>query len=499
MRERTLLLGVLLAATTALVVFMPQAVAARDQGPAPGRGGNAAATAPTQSFRSAPGLHPPTMTFTANPDHSSGDIFVTPFNAPQAGPMILDSQGNLLWFDPVKPGQQALDLQVQLYHGQRVLTWWQGGLDSTHGTIYGLGHDVIADSSYRTVAVIRGGHGDQIDLHEFQITPQGTALVDEYVPVHMNLTGDGGVANGTVLDCVIQELNIKTGRVLWEWHSLGHVPLTASYWPVPTNPNIYWDYFHLNSIEQLPDGNLLVSSRNTWSIYEISRSTGKVLWTLGGKHSSFKMGPGTNFEWQHDARMHPGGILSLFDDASTPQEEPQASAKYLRLNTKAMTVQLLRRYTHSPPLLAGLAGNNQLLPNGDVFVGWGGAPEFSEYTASGRQIFNGSFPVGIGTYRAFRFEWTGRPLTKPALASASGPHGTVTVYASWNGATEVASWRVLGGSRAGALSPLAPARPWTGFETTIKVHGKPRFVAVEALSSRGRVLGTSRPRAVGQR
>jgi Arylsulfotransferase (ASST) len=454
-----------------------------------------AAAGPTQSFHSAPGLHPPTMTFTADGDHTSGDIFVTPFLSSQAGPLILDGHGNVVWFHPVKTAD-ALDLQVQSYHGHRVLTWWQGGLDAGHGTIYGLGEDVIADSSYRTVAMVHGGHGYQIDLHEFQITPQGTALVDEYVPVHRNLTSHGGPADGTVLDCVVQELNIKTGRVLWEWHSLGHVPLSASHIAVPTNPNTYWDYFHINSIQQLPDGNLLVSARSTWAIYEISRSTRKLLWTLGGKLSSFKMGAGTNFEWQHDARMHPGGLLSLLDDASFPQEEKQASAKVLHLNTNTMTARLVDRYTHNPPLLANLAGNTQILPNGNVFVGWGGAPEFSEYAPGGRQIFNGSFPGGVGTYRALRFKWTGHPVTSPAVASATGSNGTVTVYASWNGATQVASWRILGGPRRGALHVLVKADPRTGFETAVKLHTKPRYVKVQALSSKGRVLGASSSQAV---
>lgn len=450
----------------------------------------------TQSFHSAPQLAPPELTFTTDPDRSSGDIFLTPYSSAQVGPMILDSQGNLVWFHPLQ-GEQALDLQVQSYRGHSVLTWWEGQLDATHGTIYGLGHDVIADSSYRTVVEIHGGHGYQIDLHEFQITPQGTALVDDYVPVHMNLTSHGGVADGTVLDCVVQELDIKTGRVLWEWHSLGHVPLSASYWSAPTNSSNYWDYFHLNSIQQLPDGNLLVSSRNTWSIYEISRATGKILWTLGGKRSSFQMGPGTNFEWQHDARMHPGGILSLFDDASLPQEERQASAKLLRINTTTMTARLYRRYTHRPPLLAALAGNAQILPNGNIFVGWGGAPDFSEYTPSGRQIFNGSFGPGIGSYRAYRFAWTGHPHTRPALASAPGHHGTTMVYGSWNGATQVARWRVLGGSSPGALHILVASAPRTGFETAIRVHARPRYVVVEALDRHGHVLGSSRPQPRG--
>ncbi len=464
---------------------------AGDRAPALSQAGAVTRAAPTQSFHSAPNLHPPTMTFTGNPDHSSGDVFVTPYASAQDGPMIVDRRGNVLWFHPLKQGQEALDLQVQTYRGQKVLTWWQGVLDADHGTIYGLGHDVIADSSYKTVAVLHGSH--PIDLHEFQVTPEGTALVDEYVPVHMNLTSEGGLANGTVLDCVIQEIDIKTGRVLWQWHSLGHVPFAASYWSAPTNPNIYWDYFHLNSIQQLPNGNLLVSARNTWSIYEISRSTGHVLWTMGGKDSTFKMGPGTNFEWQHDARMHPGGILSLLDDASAPQEESEASAKLLRVNTRTMTAQLYRRYTHSPPLLAELAGNAEVLPNHDVFVGWGAAPDFSEYAPGGRQIFNGSFPGGVGTYRAFRFPWTGHPHTPPALAAVSGRHGAVTVYVSWNGATEVSSWRVLGGSRRGALHTLVRSAPWKGFETAIKLPAPgPRYVLVQALDSNGHVLGSSR-------
>jgi hypothetical protein len=477
-------------ATIALLALFSQTVGARDQI-------STAGNSPTQSFHSAPNLHPPAVTFTADSDHSSGDIFATPYGSSQGGPLILDRRGQLVWFHPNTQGV-ALDFQLQRYHGKPVLTWWQGGFDFDHGTIYGLGEDVIANDHYKTVAVLHGAEGHQIDLHEFQITPQGTALVDAYIPVHMDLTRYGGTSDGTALDCMIQELNIKTGRLLWQWHSLSHVPLTASNLSAPQSPSQYWDYFHLNSIQQLPDGNLLVSARNTWSFYEISRSTGRVLWTLGGKRSDFKIGAGANFEWQHDARMHPGGILSLFDDASFPQKEPQSSAKLLRVNTKTMTVQLYRRYTHSPPLLANLEGNTQVLPNNDVFVYWGGDPQFSEYAPGGRQIFNGSFPQGVASYRAFRFRWTGHPLTPPAVASATGQNGTLTVYASWNGATGVAGWRVLGGSHRGALHPLGKTAPRTGFETAIKVHHRPSYVEVQALDGHGRVLGSSAAQAVGQ-
>jgi hypothetical protein len=437
-------------------------------------------------------VHPPRISVTAAPDRTSGDIFLTPVGSPQPGPLILDGQGRVVWFRPVGGGEVALNLQVQHYQGRPVLTWWRGRLVVAGGTIYGVGRDVIMDSSYRTIAVVRGGNGHAADLHEFQITPQGTALLDQYVPVRMNLTKLGGPSSATVLDCVIEEVNIKSGRVLWQWHSIGHVPLTASYWPVPKSSTSYFDYFHINSIQQLPGGNLLVSARNTWSIYEISHRTGKVLWTLGGKRSNFTMGPGTRFEWQHDARLHPGGVLSLFDDASAPQEESQSSAKLLRVDTKAMRVSLVHRYRHTPPVLAGLAGNAQILPNGNVFVGWGGAPDFSEYTPSGRQIFSGSFALGVLSYRAFRFDWTGRPLTRPALAVASGRTGSLVVYASWNGATGAARWRVLGGPRPGALHVVVSGARRVGFETAITLPARPRYVAVEALGSGGRVLGTSR-------
>ncbi|MFL5823240.1 MAG: arylsulfotransferase family protein [Solirubrobacteraceae bacterium] len=477
-------LAALLSATTLLAFAAPAS-------------GHSAGTARTLSFHSAPGLHPPVLTITGDPDRSAGDIFLTPIylypgDDSQVGPMILDSRGRVVWFRPLDAGS-ADNLQVQSYRGRPVLTWWHGYLDEVHGTIFGVGHDVIMDSSYRRLATlpVRGGY--PVDLHEFQITPRGTALLDEYVPVHVNLSRKGGPSNAAVLDCVVQEVDIPTGKVLWEWHSVGHVPITASELAAPQNVRDYFDYFHINSIQQLPNGNLVISARNTWGIYEISRKTGKVIWTLGGKRSSFHMGQGTNFEWQHDARMHPDGTLSLFNDASLPQEERQGSAKVLKVNTKTMTVRLVRRVTHNPPLLPGLAGNAQVLPNHNIFVGWGGSPEFSEYTPQGRQIFNGSFQVGVLSYRALRAPWTGHPLTRPAMASVLGSSGEITVYASWNGATQVARWRVLAGPTPHALSRIGFGKRRRDFETAIHIRTGARYLAVQALDSHGHVLGTSRP------
>jgi arylsulfotransferase ASST len=437
-----------------------------------------------QNFYSEPDLHPPLVGVDRDADPGSGDILLTPTHSEQPGPMILDGRGRLLWFEP--RGQSAYNLQVATYQGRPVLTWWQGKWLGTGG------EDLIVNQSYRTVAVVQAGEGYSSDLHEFQITPQGTALVDIYSPVRSNLTSVGGPATGTALDCIIQEIDIRTGRLLWEWHALGHVPLSDSYTGAPSSASAY-DFFHINSIQELPNGNFLVSSRSDWAVYEISRRTGNIIWTLGGKHSSFSMGPGTNFEWQHDAHLNPDGTLTLFDDAGSPQEEPQSSAKTLQLDTRTMTATLVHRFTHAPRLSSSLAGSVQTLPNNNVLVDWGSQPVFSEYTPGGQLVLDGRFPLGIYSYRAYRFNWTGHPGTRPALAPEAAARGGTTLYASWNGDTQVAYWQVLAGSSPYSLQPLGPLAPWTGFETAIRRGSRHPYWAVQALDASYHVLRTSLP------
>jgi Arylsulfotransferase (ASST) len=449
---------------------------------------------PTLSFHSAPGLQAPAVTVSGDSNQVSGDVFLGALNSSQQGPMIVNSKGQLVWFRPLTNKHfGALDLRVQRYRGKPVLTWWQGRIVSGHGL---QGQDVILNNHYQTVAVLHGSEGYSTDLHEFRLTAQGTALVTEFVPVKENLSSVGGSKNGVVLDSVIQEIDVKTGRLVWEWHSLGHVPLSASYSgkPVPGQP---YDYFHINSIQQLPDGNLLISARNTWAVYEISRTTGKVIWTLGGKQSSFDMGKGTSFEWQHDVRLR-HGTLTVFDDGASPQEERQSRALRLAVNTKTMQVTLKNSYTHTPSLLATSEGSMQVLANGDVFVGWGSQPDFSLYTADGRQIWNGSFTVPVQSYRAYLHFWKAQPAAPPAISVSAGKHDAVTAYASWNGATDVARWQLLAGPSPEDLAPVKAATK-SGFETALQAKSSGRYFAVRALGASGNVLGTSKVVAVQSR
>jgi hypothetical protein len=440
---------------------------------------------PTQSFHSEPWLHPPPVKFGTDPDQQSGDILLTPNDTPQDGAMILNARGRLLWFHPTS--HSTFNLTVQRYRGQPVLTWWQGNVEQ--GGWGESGEDVIMDRSYRVVGVVRARGGYAADLHEFQITGQGAAFIDAFVPVRADLSSLGGPTDGTVYDCVIQKVDIRTGQLLWEWHALGHIPLSASFRrPQGSKP---YDYFHLNSIQQLPDGNLLISARNTWGVYEISGATGKVLWTLGGKHSSFKTEPGAIFEWQHDARRR-GNLLTVFNDAwdglANDHEENESSAKVLRLEAHRVT--LVHRYTHHPAVLASSEGNVQTLPNGNLFVGWGADPDFTEFTPGGRQIFNGQLPKGVTSYRAYRMPWQGQPAAPPSVTVARRAGGRVMVWVSWNGATDVSAWNVRGGASRTALGSLA-RRPDRSFETTITLRTRPRYLEVQALGASGSVLGTS--------
>lgn len=446
-----------------------------------------------QSFHSRPDLRPPDVTVSAKEQTATGDLFLAPYSGiGQYGPMILNEHGELIWFKPLAPaGTRAANFQVQQYEGRPVLTWWQDPL--VVGSVHTAG-EVIANSAYQNVAIVRAGNGYQPDLHEFQITPQGTALITVYDAIECNLSSVGGPRDGAVADTLLQEIDLRTGLVMYEWHSLDHVPLANSYSSAaPTTRAEPFDYFHINSIDVEHDGDLLVDSRNTWAAYDVDPKTGQVRWELGGKRSSFKMGPGTSTAWQHDALQQPGGAITFFDNGAFPQVHPQSRAIEVTLDEANMTATLARSYEHQNPLVAGSQGNVQALAGGDWMVGWGQAGYLSEVDAAGQVLFNAHLPPDWESYRTFVLPWSGQPANPPALAvvPAAGARGA-SVYASWNGATEVASWNVLAGSSATSLKPAAGA-PRAGFETAIALPSAPAgsYVAVQALNAAGAVLGTS--------
>jgi hypothetical protein len=375
--------------------------------------GSALADAPTA-------LPPATVLTHGNVGH--GDFFVSPFGDQTTyanGPEILDQNGNVVWSKSVPVGQEASDFRTQTYKGQPVLTWWQGtGLGGL-----AQGSDYIYNDKYQPIATVNAGNGLSADGHEFLITPQNTALILAYTTATADLTSIGGPANQTVIDGVVQEIDIKTGKVLFQWNSADHVPYSQSEQPLPASASEPWDWFHINAVKVTRDGNLLIDARDAWTTYKVSHATGDIIWQLGGKDSSFtlKAGPGQTldnagelFAWQHDPEQVGPNEYTFFDNESAGTPELASSrAIEVKINQRKKTATLIKSWNQPEGQVAASQGDAQTIGHDNLVVGWGALPFFSEFSKSGALLFNAEFPVGVNTYRAYRFQWPGDNNSKP--------------------------------------------------------------------------------------
>jgi len=357
---------------------------------------------------------PPITILTAGANNGDGGIFISPFGDATTyanGPEIISNKGRVIWFHAVPAGQEASDFRTQTYDGQPVLTWWQGtglgGLSS--------GVDYIYNDHYQQIAVVKAGNGLSADGHEFLITPWNTALILAYTTATANLTSIGGPADQSVINGVVQEVNIRTGKVLFQWNSAQHLPYADSEQPLPASPSTPWDWFHINAVHLTSDGNLLIDARDTWTTYKVSPFTGQIIWELGGKQSSFTEraangqvldSAGEIFAWQHDPEQVGPDTFTFFDnDSSGTPLLPYSRAVTVRLNYRTRVATLIRSYDQPETLSAPSQGNAQTTRNGDLFVGWGALPYFSEFSQSGNLLFTAEFPAGVNTYRAYRLPW----------------------------------------------------------------------------------------------
>lgn len=471
---------------------------------APGPPIGAYTTKDTYSFVSAPNLHPPKIRTDAPPAAAGlepGYILLANFYdltrhpmVGQSGPLIVNNDLQPVWFRPVPTNVVAGNLSQQTYQGKPVLTWWQGVISNTGATQ--SGKYVVVNQHYQTVATLDGGDGWVPTLHTLLIRGHDAwVTVNKNMP--MNLSKYGGSVDGVITDSAVQEYDLKTGLLLRTWDALGHIPLADSYANPPVN-GFPWDVYHVNSISPAGPDTLLVSMRNTWAAYLINVKTGKIEWTLGGKHSTFKFEPGAEFQWQHDVTMLPASRVTLFDDnccqitgaGTYLAPNGPSRAMTLRLDPTSHTARLITEFRHNNDSAAYM-GNAELLPDGNMFVGWGSQPYFSEYSKTGKLLLDGVFPGPDLSYRANKIgDWTGRPLYPPS--GAARQHGkAITVYTSWNGATQVTAWRVLAGSAADNLAAVA-TRPKSGFETAIPIGPGYRVFRVQALGAKGQVIGSSR-------
>lgn len=460
--------------------------------------------APAHEYVSRPGLAAPIAKPTSPalaPTGSSGDspddvVLLGPKGdtCPTDGPLITDPAGEPVWIGP--KGNEVFDVRVQQYQGQPVLTWWSGKLAKG----YGYGEITIMDTSYKKIATVTTG-GDlnkgHADIHEASLTPQGTMLLTSYAKVKHDLSKVGGPKDGWILDGVIQEVDVATGDVVFEWHSLDHVPVTGTKSKPEGDPDkdddsgtkeVPFDYFHINSISEDTDGSLLVSARNTHSVYNISHDSGDVNWILGGKSSDFKMGDGTTFAWQHDAERQADGTLTLYDNSALPAVAKNSRGLRLSIDMATMSATVVAEYQPPKKRLSGSQGSVEVLQDGNVFVGWGSKGYYSEFTADGTLISDMAIG-GCQSYRAFKQTWIATPTDSPA---AVFDDDKTTIKVSWNGATEVASWRLVTGPDKASATAQPPV-PMEHFETSLPVPDGAAYVAIQALDAQGQVIGETKP------
>jgi EmrB/QacA subfamily drug resistance transporter len=461
-------------------------------------------TSGAYSFISAPTLHPPKLRMegAAAPagELESGYIFTANFynlNYPpligQSGPLILDNNLQPVWFEPVPEKLVASNLSLQTYEGKPALAWWQGVVTSTGSTE--SGEDVVVNQHYQTVARLRGKDGWKLTLHAMVISGVD-AWVTANKNIAKNLSSYGGAYNGALIDSAVQEYNLKTGKLLRTWDALEHIPLGDSHATVPTN-GFPWDAYHVNAIDLTGEGAFLVSMRNTWAAYLVNIETGAIEWTVGGRHSSYKFGPKAEFQWQHDVALGPNSTVTMFDDhccqltggGTSVHATGPSRGLVLKLDQQTHVATLVHQYTGNDEFESEYMGDTQPLANGDTFIGWGSEPYFTEYGPSGKRLLEARFPGNDLSYRSIREPWVGLPLTSPS-AVARQQNGRTTVYMSWNGATQVVSWRVLGTEGADRTTAV-PSSAKTGFQTAIAVPGSYKSLEVQALDSAGNVIGTS--------
>lgn len=468
------------------------------------------------SFVSAPRLHPPKLRTDVKTQTSKlapGDFLVDNFPnltvggemVGEGGPLILNSKLQPVWSYPIGTGVTSTNLRQQTYNGKPALTWWEGIVTNTGAST--SGEVQIVDQHYRKIATIKAAPPWIISVHDAVISG-GDIWVTVYRNVPENLSAYGGSPSGIVYDSGVQEYDIKTGKLLYTWDALNpggtpNIPLADSMQPAPppTAPaGTSWDAYHINSLQLLPGHEMLVSMRNTWAAYLIDTTTNRTVWTLGGKTSSFKIAGNADFAWQHDVQLLPHNKVTMFNDNCCEITGPASFAKpngssgglILRLNTAAHTASLVSSYVHkNRPLDPAFLGSMSVLPNGNALVGWGSEPYFSEYSKSGTLLLDAVWPGKDLSYRAlFTNTWVGTPYFPPSGAVRKSK-GKVTVYASWDGDTQVTSWKVLGGSEPNHLHVVA-TKGKNGFQTAIKLTRSYKLYKVQAFDAKGHLLRTSK-------
>lgn len=404
--------------------------------------------------------------------------------------------------------RNTFDFKVIDYEGQRALSLIDPQDEHKGG--------VILDNAYEIQHTVDlRGDLENTNMHDFTVVDNGThALTLTKVPG--GSSEEESEAVGFEGECKagwegFKEVDVVTSEVIFDWSPHGHIGLdevTKNAENSDERCSKSWDILHLNSIDKFADGDYLVSSRHTDTVYKISHEDGSIVWRLGGVKSDFKIDRSTNFTRQHHARVRgenaTHALISLFDNARGDGEGETTSNRnsrgmLLRVNTEDpnhKTVSLVRKYDHPNGGITNSRGSLQYLPNGNAFLGWTYGSLLSEHAFGGKLLMKAHFKLGNAhTYRAYKFRWTGRPSEPPTvhgLVMRKFWHTETVVHMSWNGATEVDSWRVYRTNADDTEPTFIASMDRQGFESAMMFETDSQFLVAEAYDADGNQLGRSK-------
>lgn len=323
---------------------------------------------------------PPNVSTVVLSEPAPGFIFLTPANPHSIG--IMSNSGVFVFWQDLNTSQ-ATDFKP---HENGMLSYFDGNDNAHH----------ILNNQYEEVDTVQAVNGYDSDLHEFIIDDNGHYLFLIYAQIPYDLSPYGGYVTATLQTTIIQELN-ENKDLVFEWNILDHIPVTDSNQPLDM-PLV--DYPHGNAIEIDNDGNLLLSSRHLDEVTKIDRTTGAIIWRLGGKANQFSFMNDSGFAMQHDVRRLDNGNLTLFDNGTEARNYSRA-VEY-EIDEVNKTARLVWQVTGP---WARCCGNVQRLPNGNTLVNWGNTGYITEIDATTNDvIWEAQFSQGF-TYRAFRFPW----------------------------------------------------------------------------------------------
>lgn len=397
-------------------------------------------------------------------------------------------------------------------------------------------------------------NGLRADLHELTFTAEGTVLLSIYQTYPLTYMGK----RFYIWDCLFQEIDIEKNELLFEWRASDHHQLDESYGTLTTGSKYYpWDWYHLNSVQKDKLGNYLVSARYMHGITYIDGTSGEIIWRLGGKHNMFQNSgeeSATDFVSQHHARFHDltdfpnllkaeieiqqakgydgmtTQLISIFDNGADDRMRVRDYSRGLLLEISYPTpsapsssedddddastprqlgysARVVKIYIHPENVTTDSQGSFEVIPSmvsgqdPTIGIGWGQKPVWTEFTADGQTLCDLHFApkksvdrLQIQSYRTFKDSWIGRPQNPPS--AALGPD-SASVFVSWNGATEVATWRLQHSNEPFELAAEWKIKnlqtlPKKTFETEFELPASSkRYLRILAFDKDARVLGIS--------